>query len=312
MKKSVFSFLICVQICFLLTACSGNQPDTVSVSEISDYSVYSERATSYSTSATENNAGKESSVVNDTVLETSEYDHHRTEEVPKVNNIMEDRAVEMLNDKGFVAKITYEYSNTVDAGYVIDCNPKEGDKVVWGSKVVLIVSAGSKPEQIEVPDVIGMSFDRTKTILESLGFKIEKEFVTSDVEAGTVIGINPPVGSKIIDKSIKILVSDGSLIKRNLEYDVDLPENEWSPVTLTIILNESEGNNTVLSNIDSFIPAEGSKITILLDSDGAVDNKKYITVMLDEKIYETLIFDFKENIVMRPFLDTNYKPKSSQ
>ena len=44
-----------------------------------------------------------------------------------------------------------------------------GDKIQWGSSIVLVVSGGLKEDNIRVPDLLGMTYGEAKATLDSLG-----------------------------------------------------------------------------------------------------------------------------------------------
>ena len=238
------------------------------------------------------------------------YTNKKKVEVPKIKNYIEEKAIEKLEAKGFTKHDEQRvYSSDVAAGYVIDSTPQEGTLQYPDTTITLIISAGPAPEQIEIPSVAGLSFDRAKSNLEALGFKTEKAMVASALEAGTVIGTDPLPGNKLTKRKITIQVSDGSKLRKALDYDVDLPQDEYAPISVKIIQNEADGKNTALKEFDNIIPGEGNVVTIHLEPDGAVNDKKQITVMIDGKRYETLVFDFKNQTVARTYLDTNYEVK---
>lgn len=238
------------------------------------------------------------------------YTNKKKVEVPKVKNYLEQKAIEKLADKGFNSyDVQRVYSTDVAKGYVIDCSPQEGTDQYPDTTLTLIISNGPAPETIEIPSVTGKSFDKAKADLEALGFKTEKAMVASNLEAGTVIGTDPLAGNKVTKRKITIQVSDGSKIRKALDYDVDLPTEEYGEISVKVIQNENNGKNTVLSEVNGVIPGEGNKVTIHLDPDGAVNDQKQITVMVDGKRYETLVFDFKEQTVKRTYIDTEYQIK---
>ncbi len=238
------------------------------------------------------------------------YTNKKKVEVPKVKNYLEQKAIEKLADKGFDSyDVQRVYSTDVAKGYVIDCSPQEGTDQFPDTTLTLIISNGPAPETIEIPSVTGKSFDKAKADLEALGFKTEKAMVASNLEAGTVIGTDPLAGNRITKRKITIQVSDGSKIRKALDYDVDLPEEEYGELTIQVFQNESNGKNTPLNEVSGVIPATGNKVTIHLEPDGAVNDQKQVTVMVDGKRYETLVFDFKEQTVKRTYIDTEYQIK---
>jgi beta-lactam-binding protein with PASTA domain len=44
-----------------------------------------------------------------------------------------------------------------------------GSPIQWGSRITLIVGAGVKDNNFTVPDLIGMTYDEAKYVLDSLG-----------------------------------------------------------------------------------------------------------------------------------------------
>ena len=69
--------------------------------------------------------------------------------LPKVEKVNKDKAVENLVKEGFVVNSTLTYSDTVEAGCVVDYagNVKAGDKMEYGSAITLNISLGKKPEE---------------------------------------------------------------------------------------------------------------------------------------------------------------------
>jgi serine/threonine-protein kinase len=87
-----------------------------------------------------------------------------------------------------------ENSTTVDKGRVISASPGEGEKVDKGSTVTLVVSSG--PEQVDVPDVSGQSFDQAQSTLQNAGFRVNRTDKESDKDPGTVLSQNPAGGTQ--------------------------------------------------------------------------------------------------------------------
>jgi len=240
-------------------------------------------------------------------------------EVPKVKNYMEEKAIEKLKDKGFDSyDVQKVYSSDVAAGYVIDCSPQEGTDQYPDTTLTLIVSLGAAPEQIEIPSVTGLSFDKAKANLEALGFKTEKAMIASALEPGTVIGTDPLPGNKLTKRKITIQVSDGSLIRKALDYSFWLPGDEYGEVSVKVIWNAPSGNKTLYDQV--IIPAETvddrNNLTIPIEPDGAVENEKgqkvkQLTVMVDGVKWETAIANFDLQSISRAKTDAqdNYRIK---
>jgi beta-lactam-binding protein with PASTA domain/tRNA A-37 threonylcarbamoyl transferase component Bud32 len=170
--------------------------------------------------------------------------------VPQVTGLTLKSAQGRLTRAGLKSSVREESSDTVAKGRVISATPSEGQSVDKGSEVALVVSTG--PEEIEVPDVTGKSYDEASTQLEAAGFKVtRKDQETADEDPGTVLsqapksGEHAPKGSAItltvakepseIDvpdvtgedqgDAIASLSSAGFKIERQ-EKDVDSPEGD--------------------------------------------------------------------------------------
>ena len=61
-------------------------------------------------------------------------------------------------------------SDDIAEGLAIGTTPKAGKSVVKGSRVTLLVSSG--PEQVAVPDVVGLSRDSAQDSLRGEGLKV--------------------------------------------------------------------------------------------------------------------------------------------
>jgi serine/threonine-protein kinase len=115
--------------------------------------------------------------------------------VPQVVGLTVSSARGRLSKAGLQASEREQNSDTVADGRVISVSPPEGQKVDKGSSVTLVVSSG-KP-QVQVPDVVGKSFDEAQSNLQAAGFKVTRTDKESDKEPGTVLSQNPKSGGRI-------------------------------------------------------------------------------------------------------------------
>ena len=90
-----------------------------------------------------------------------------------------------------VGDISFQTSETVDAGTVISQDPPASTQVNIGAAVNLVISSGKAP--VAVPSVVGQALASAKSVLESAGFVVGTiSLVTSDtITAGIVTGQNP-------------------------------------------------------------------------------------------------------------------------
>jgi beta-lactam-binding protein with PASTA domain/tRNA A-37 threonylcarbamoyl transferase component Bud32 len=170
--------------------------------------------------------------------------------VPQVTGLTLKSAQGRLTRAGLKSSVREEASDTVPKGRVISATPPEGQQVDKGSEVALVVSTG--PEEVDLPDETGKSFDEASSELEAAGFKVtRKDQETTDEDPGTVLSQSPkgggqaPKGSAVtltvakepsqIDvpdvtgedqgDAIASLSSAGFRIQRQ-EKDVDSPEGD--------------------------------------------------------------------------------------
>ena len=112
-------------------------------------------------------------------------------QIPSLVGQPKDTAVERLNEASFTQiTIESESSDTVPAGSVTRVDPGEGSTVEAGSPVTIWVSTGK--QQVNVPNVVGMSCVDAKALLESVGLKVSVSGPTD----GLVTGMSPNGGSK--------------------------------------------------------------------------------------------------------------------
>ena len=133
-------------------------------------------------------------------------DNEKMVTVPNVLNYEQEEAVKTLEDAGFETKIgTPDFSDTVPEGQVMDQTPDGNKQAAEGSEVTLIISKGKKPaEQVDVPNITGMTEDEALKALETAGLtgkKVGEE--ANDAEAGKVFWQGTNTGTKV-DKGSEV------------------------------------------------------------------------------------------------------------
>ena len=126
--------------------------------------------------------------------------------VPNVLNYEQEEAVKTLEDAGFKPKIgTPDFSDTVAEGQVMDQTPDGNKQAAEGSEVTLIISKGKKPaEQVDVPNITGMTEEEALKALEAAGLTGKKAGEeANDAEAGKVFWQGTNTGTKV-DKGSEI------------------------------------------------------------------------------------------------------------
>ena len=135
-----------------------------------------------------------------------------TVEVPGVVGVSAAQAGRILEGAGLVLGDADEaYNDTVPEGSIISQDPAEGESLEPGEEVDVTVSLGV--EQVEVPEVYGISVEAAQARLSSVGINSDPIEVAGDEAAGTALSTEPGVGA---------LVDPGSTLP--LYYSAGPPE----------------------------------------------------------------------------------------
>jgi beta-lactam-binding protein with PASTA domain len=115
--------------------------------------------------------------------------------VPSVENQPREQAVRRLNEEGFRVDIDEESSTEVREGFATRTVPRAGSTAEIGSRVRLFISSG--PQQVEVPEVIGLAQSAAEARIQSEGLTAVVEEEESDQPAGRVIAQSPEAGTSV-------------------------------------------------------------------------------------------------------------------
>ena len=128
--------------------------------------------------------------------------------LPKVVGGTEAEARSRLDAAGFVVSAERRTDEEVAAGHVIAQDPA-AEEAPPGSEVHLVVSDGPAP--VEVPNVVGKTYDEAVKALTAKRFKVTRQDEYSDtVPAGQVIRHDPVKGEEAPrDSTVVVVVSRG-------------------------------------------------------------------------------------------------------
>lgn len=146
--------------------------------------------------------------------------------LPDVSGLSFDEARAKLEPFGKTVTAQYSVTPDYNAGTVFSQNPPAGtDMSLWaGNEIVLKVSSGKK--DAEIPNVVGMSSDTARDILQSLGIDVTVRDVDSQNPSGQVVSQDPTAGQT--GKSVTIVVSTGKMPvpSANVGSDVNITKSE--------------------------------------------------------------------------------------
>ncbi len=126
--------------------------------------------------------------------------------VPAVVGLTESEARQEIEDAGLtVGTVTERPDADFESGVVIESNPVAGVEIGSAVPVNLIVSSG--PEEVEVPDVEGMTERDATAELTNLGLRVtvNEEFST-EVTRGDVIRQDPEAGETAFSGDVVLIV----------------------------------------------------------------------------------------------------------
>ena len=121
----------------------------------------------------------------------------RRGEVPNVVGMTRQQAELAIENAGLDVGAVEEIRSTQPRGTVSASRPVAGTRVTVPSSVTLTVSVG--PASVDMPDVVGESYSRARTVLEQLGLRVGDVNVdsTSLAAANTVISQSPAAGRAV-------------------------------------------------------------------------------------------------------------------
>jgi eukaryotic-like serine/threonine-protein kinase len=131
-----------------------------------------------------------------------------TVRVPSVARLPQKQAIDDLQDADLRVTAEHQSSDEIDPGFAIRTVPRAGEEVERDTRVTLFVSTG--PEQVTVPDVIGLSGDSAESSLAAEGFGVAVQEQESAEPEGEVIAQSPGGGTEV-DRgtTVTITVSTG-------------------------------------------------------------------------------------------------------
>jgi serine/threonine-protein kinase len=128
--------------------------------------------------------------------------------VPTVLGLPEQQAIDQLEGLGFEVDTEEAPSTEYAEGEVSEQDPEAGTRLARGETVNLTISTGF-PE-VDVPSVVGMSFQQAVSTLENAGLRARRTNVFSERPAGEVLRQNPPAGETVREGSVvRLRVSQG-------------------------------------------------------------------------------------------------------
>lgn len=176
--------------------------------------------------------------------------------VPDVKGLEEDVAVQKLEDAGFAADVSYTYVDS-DAGKVLSQGTQAGTREAKGSSVSLEVGKART-----IPDIIGKTKEDAAAALSEIGAgTIHCVYQSSDSDAGTVLAVDPDVGTTISSgDTVTLTVAQGYEVPDVIGMTKDAAVSTLSQSGLVAKVVYVDADRTA-GTVDSTDPAAGTQVS---------------------------------------------------
>ena len=156
--------------------------------------------TSAASQSAASQTGNQDSQSGETAAPSDEGDEttpvEETLKVPEVTGTKVNDAIAELKAQGISYRFEYESSETVEEDYIISVEPKDGTEIEKADIVILTISSGQAPVQVQ--DVSNQSAEAARAALEGQGFEVdENEDYSDSVAKGNVISTSPDAGATL-------------------------------------------------------------------------------------------------------------------
>lgn len=126
----------------------------------------------------------------------------------------EEEAVSMITGSGFGSPtIDYDYSDTVEQGFVIKQSPSANTATKPSEVVKIVVSRGKQSKMVVVPNVVNMSENQARQTLDALGLKVKlsaTQVMSATIPSGYVAAQNYSQGKEVPEgTTIELTMSIG-------------------------------------------------------------------------------------------------------
>jgi beta-lactam-binding protein with PASTA domain len=135
-------------------------------------------------------------------------------EVPSINGLSVEQARDLLRARDLLLTLQAERPDNVPAGKVAGQTPLGGSRAARGTSIQAFVSTGAAA--VVIPTLTGARPDDAVEQLRNrkLAAGHRREEPSETVEAGLVIGTDPPAGRSVVpDAEVTLIISSGRSLK---------------------------------------------------------------------------------------------------
>ena len=172
--------------------------------------------------------------------------------VPNVEGSTKEKAEGSLGQKGLKVKVEEEYSDTVEAGLVIDQSVKAGREVEIGTTVTIIVSLGTN--KVAVPNLTGKTMIEASNELGKIGLILNEKFdedFSDKIDKGLIMKQETEKDTLVAPgTAVKVIVSMGIKLPTWKAGDDAVEFKAGINDILAVKMVDTEGNEVTSGEID--------------------------------------------------------------
>lgn len=199
-------------------------------------------------------------------------------EVPKVSNVNVELAKEQLRQRGLEADVRSKPHSTIEKGYVIESDPKEGTVVKKGETILLYVSMGEDAGQITVEKYVGMNLEDASRAASYRGLTVKTENKPSYEKEGKVVEQSIEPGEKV-EKGTEIILyySDGTTPDGEIPFRIIFPGQASGRFMIDFVLVGEDGQKNIAMTKSVILPEMGDITENIKGSGESVEVSVIIT-----------------------------------
>ena len=221
----------------------------------------------------------------------------KTEEMPYVVGMDYDKAYNLLSDLGFTT-VTYkrEESNK-PKDEVIGQSVKKGEPTDLTEKIVLTISKGPQTVTAQMPNVVGMDYEKAHDKLTDLGFtNVTYERAESKEPKNEVIEQPYKKGTDLdVTTKIVLTISKGPKETQPKEEPTEAPDREVTKQVTIEMPDDRTGNFVVSIHQNGKTVVEGRQVvagTVSIQVTLTGSGTQHFDVYIDDTYYKTVKVEF--------------------
>ena len=196
--------------------------------------------------------------------ESTETEIEDEVEMIEITGFSFEKAEDELKELGLGIVIKDYKDTSVKDGTVLEQSVKKGEKVKPGTVIEVVIDGVDPEDAVAIVSYVGFTEADAENSLKALGFKVDKQYKTSDTVAkGYVISQTPNSGKSVKGSRITIVISEG---KKKVAVPGDLVGKDIATVKQTL-----EGLGFVVSTVEQ---NDANAKGIVLKVDGAGTQKE--------------------------------------